>query len=85
MADKTQLAMLKSGVSVWSLWRAAHADLRPELADAHLYGIDFIGANLVGSRFLSRPQLVAACSRQAAYRDPDLACGAAIPSSRGRF
>jgi uncharacterized protein YjbI with pentapeptide repeats len=49
MADKTQLAMLKSGVGAWNAWRTAHADARPELADAHLYGLDLIGANLAAA------------------------------------
>jgi uncharacterized protein YjbI with pentapeptide repeats len=129
MADKTQLAMLKSSVGDWNAWRAGHADARPELADAPLYGLDLIGANLaaadlrkadlrgtnlrdailigahlegadcfravldgadlsgaslVGVRFLSCPQLVAARNWQSAYRDLDLACGAPIPSSHGR-
>jgi uncharacterized protein YjbI with pentapeptide repeats len=49
MADKTQLAVLKSGVDAWNSWRAAHADVQPELADAHLYGLDLVGANLAGA------------------------------------
>lgn len=49
MADKTQLAVLKSGVSAWNVWREAHADLLPELSDAHLYGLDLVGANLAGA------------------------------------
>jgi len=49
MADKTQLAMLKSGVNAWNEWRAAHADARPELSEAHLYGLDLIGVDLAGA------------------------------------
>jgi uncharacterized protein YjbI with pentapeptide repeats len=49
MADKTQLAMLKSGVNEWNVWRTAHADLHPDLSDAHLHGLDLIGANLAGA------------------------------------
>jgi uncharacterized protein YjbI with pentapeptide repeats len=56
MADKTQLAMLRSGVSEWNAWRMAHADVRPELSDAHLYGLDLIGANL-GEADLRRADL----------------------------
>jgi len=46
MANKTQLEMLKSAVSVWNLWRAEHVDLLPDLAAAHLHGLDLMGANL---------------------------------------
>ena len=46
MADKTQLALLKSDVSAWNGWRATHAELRPDLSEAHLYGLDLIGVNL---------------------------------------
>jgi uncharacterized protein YjbI with pentapeptide repeats len=46
MADKTQLEMLKSEISAWNAWRAAHAELQPDLAEAHLHGLDLIGANL---------------------------------------
>jgi hypothetical protein len=45
MADKTQLEVLQNGVSAWNAWRAAHVDLRPDLAAAHLLGLDLIGAN----------------------------------------
>ncbi len=46
MADKTQLEMLKGEVSAWNVWRAAHTELQPDLAEAHLHGLDLIGANL---------------------------------------
>lgn len=46
MTDKTHLAVLKQGVGTWNEWRAAHADTRPELADAHLCGLDLVNANL---------------------------------------
>jgi Pentapeptide repeats (8 copies) len=49
MADKTQLAMLKSGVNAWNAWRTAHADFRPELSEVHLYGLDLIGIDLSGA------------------------------------
>ena len=49
MVDKTQLTMLTSGVSAWNVWRTAHADLRPELSEAHLFGLDLVGINLAGA------------------------------------
>jgi uncharacterized protein YjbI with pentapeptide repeats len=49
MVDKSQLAILKSGVEAWSAWRVAHADMRPELSGAQLYGLDLIGADLAGA------------------------------------
>ena len=45
MADKTQLEVLKHGVTAWNAWRAAHEDLCPDLTAAHLLGLDLIGAN----------------------------------------
>lgn len=51
MADKTQLEVLKNGVSAWNSWRAAHADLRPDFAAAHLVGLDLIGANFASADF----------------------------------
>jgi uncharacterized protein YjbI with pentapeptide repeats len=49
MADKTQLAILRSGVGAWNVWRAAHVDLRPELYNGHLHGLDLVGADLSGA------------------------------------
>jgi uncharacterized protein YjbI with pentapeptide repeats len=72
------------------------ADLRganlsgANLAGAHLEGgnlfkaiidgADLNEADLRGVQFLQCPQLVTAHNWQSAYRDEDLACGAAIPS-----
>jgi hypothetical protein len=49
MADKKQLEVLKNGVSAWNVWRATHSELEPNLADAHLIGLDLMGANLAGA------------------------------------
>ena len=49
MADKMQLEMVKSGVNAWNEWRAAHADVRPELSGAHLHGLDLMGIDLSGA------------------------------------
>jgi uncharacterized protein YjbI with pentapeptide repeats len=46
---------------------------------AALDGSDLSGAYLVGARFLTCPQLVAARNWQSSFRDPELACGAPIP------
>ena len=72
------------------------ADLRganlsgANLKDAHLEGsnlfkvlidgADLKEADLRGVQFLQCPQLVTARNWQSAYRDQDLACGAAIPN-----
>ena len=45
MADRTQVEVLKSGVRAWNEWRAAHVDVRPDLAAAHLLGMDLMGVN----------------------------------------
>jgi len=49
MADKTQVALLKQSVEAWNRWRAQHADTRPDLSNAHLYGLDLVEANLAGA------------------------------------
>ena len=61
------------------------ADLaRARLAGANLFkatlaGADLEGADLRAARFLNCAQLESAQNWQSARRDPDLACGAAIP------
>ena len=42
---------------------------------------DLAGANLIGARFVNCAQLVAARNWAAAFRDPDLACGAPAPEA----
>lgn len=49
MADKIQLEVLKEGVSAWNEWRARHAETRPELSNARLYGLDLVSVNLAGA------------------------------------
>ena len=50
------------------------------LFKAMIDGADPDAADLRGVRFLQCPQLESAHNWQSAYRDQDLACGAAIPS-----
>ncbi len=50
------------------------------LFKAILEGADLNEADLRGARFLQCPQLETAHNWRSAYRDEDLACGAAIPS-----
>lgn len=57
-----------------------------DLAGANLFkavldGADLDGANLIGARFLNCAQLVTARNWPLALRDPDLACGAPLPSA----
>ena len=49
------------------------------LFTAVVEGVDLKEADLRGVRFLQCPQLQSAHNWQSAYRDQDLACGAAIP------
>jgi uncharacterized protein YjbI with pentapeptide repeats len=58
---------------------AAHLE-GTNLFKAILNGTDLNEADLHGVRFLQCPQLESAHNWQSAYRDEDLACGAAIPS-----
>jgi uncharacterized protein YjbI with pentapeptide repeats len=56
-----------------------------DLASANLFkavldGADLSGANLIGARFLNCAQLLTARNWSSALRDPELACGAPIPS-----
>ncbi len=50
------------------------------LFKVNIDGADLNQADLRGVRFLQCPQLMSAHNWQSAYRDEDLACGAAIPS-----
>ena len=50
------------------------------LFKAIIEGADLNEADLHGVQFLQCPQLESAHNWQSAYRDEDLACGAAIPS-----
>ena len=50
------------------------------LFKAIIEGADLNEADLRGVQFLQCPQLESAHNWQSAYRDEDLACGAAIPS-----
>ncbi len=50
------------------------------LFKAIIDGADLNEADLRGVKFLQCPQLESAHNWQSAYRDEDLACGAAIPS-----
>jgi len=50
------------------------------LFKAIINGADLKEADLRGVQFLQCPQLKSAHNWQSAYRDEDLACGAAIPS-----
>lgn len=66
-----------------SLARAglAGATLRgANLFKAMLDGADLAGADLRGVQFLHCAQLQAACAWESAYRDEELACGAAVPN-----
>jgi uncharacterized protein YjbI with pentapeptide repeats len=49
MPDKMQLALLKQGVEAWNSWREMHAETRPQLANALLYGLDLVEVNLAGA------------------------------------
>jgi uncharacterized protein YjbI with pentapeptide repeats len=59
------------------------------LTDANLAGANFFksvldaadlaGANLIGAQFLNCAQLKTTRNWQSAFRDPDLACDAAVP------
>ena len=49
MVDKTQEAVLTSGVDGWNDWRTAHVEARPDLSGAHLCGVDMVGANLTAA------------------------------------
>ena len=58
---------------------AAHLE-GSNLFKAIINGADLNEADLRGVQFLQCPQLESAHNWQSAYRDQDLACGAAIPS-----
>jgi uncharacterized protein YjbI with pentapeptide repeats len=49
MADVTHLAMLKQGAEAWNAWRAAHANVRPDLSGAVLRSLDLAKVDLAGA------------------------------------
>ena len=63
------------------LARLMEADLEEaDLTGAYLRGAKLEGANLTGAKNLTCEQLQTAQHWEESYRDPDLACGADIPS-----
>jgi uncharacterized protein YjbI with pentapeptide repeats len=46
MADDAHLTVLKQGADVWNRWRAAHPDIRPDLSNAILRGLDLVKVDL---------------------------------------
>ena len=46
MADDAHLAVLKQGADAWNGWRAAHPDVRPDLSNASLRGLDLVKVDL---------------------------------------
>jgi hypothetical protein len=46
MADDEHLAILQRGTAEWNRWRADSPDIRPDLSDSSLSGLDLSGANL---------------------------------------
>ena len=96
MANNQQMDLLKQGIQAWNAWRAEQTQVSVDLTGGALRGMDLEGANLSGAdlkdadlrganlrgvQFLQCPQLQSARNWQSSYRDEDLACGAAIPSS----
>jgi uncharacterized protein YjbI with pentapeptide repeats len=59
----------------------AHLE-RANFFKAVLDGADLAGALLNGAQFLNCAQLIVARSWQSAFRDDELACGAAIPDRK---
>jgi uncharacterized protein YjbI with pentapeptide repeats len=59
MANQVQLDILKQGAKLWNQWRQEHADIRPDLSEANLFGISLRGANLIDVS-LSRANLIKA-------------------------
>ena len=76
MANAEHLKLLQEGVPAWNVWRQAHADIRPDLHDAVLSGLDLRGANLAGADLgganLAKANLVAANLAEADLRGADL-------------
>jgi uncharacterized protein YjbI with pentapeptide repeats len=49
MGEETHLAALKQGRGAWNEWRARHAYILPDLANASLRGLDLAKADLSGA------------------------------------
>jgi hypothetical protein len=48
MADETLMAALRQGKDAWNEWRVTHANIRPDLSNASLRGLDLVEADLSG-------------------------------------
>jgi uncharacterized protein YjbI with pentapeptide repeats len=46
MANDEHVALLKQGVAAWNAWRVENPDIRPDLIQANLSGLDLSGARL---------------------------------------
>ncbi|MBX3084739.1 MAG: pentapeptide repeat-containing protein [Anaerolineae bacterium] len=46
MANKEHLAILEEGAENWNKWRRANPDIRPDLSDAHLNGVQLHSVRL---------------------------------------
>ena len=89
MAIDEQVALLKQGARAWNAWRASKPQAAVDLSHGALRGLALKGVDLSGAdltaadlrsvQFLQCPQLEAAHNWQSAYRDENLACGAATP------
>ena len=61
MADDNHVAQLRKGVAAWNAWCKENRDIRPDLSEANLTGVDLSGANLsnadLNAAFLSGANL----------------------------
>src|SRR6266404_5247499 len=61
MADEAHLAVLKQGADVWNRWRAAHPDIRPDLSNAILRGLDLVKVDLCRADLANRRPGLESC------------------------
>lgn len=71
MANQDHLDILKQGVETWNQWRKEHADILPDLSNAHLSETAFSGVNLSAAN-LRRVVLKRATLSKANLRDANL-------------
>jgi hypothetical protein len=71
VTDKEHIALLRSGIASWNVWRLEHPNIKPDLSDAIFRGADLSYADLSGANLI-RADLSGANLIRADLRGADL-------------
>ncbi|MEI6758197.1 MAG: pentapeptide repeat-containing protein [Chlorobium sp.] len=76
MGDSEHLKILQEGVAAWNRWRDENPDIRPDLHELSLVGLDLRGINFAGTNLgganLAKTNLLSANLAEADLRGADL-------------